>query len=73
MTYNNSSSGNDSGKIIGLIFLALLWIWLVYILFSNGGVNLKNIFVAAASGIIIFVPLWKRYLSPILAKRKEKK
>ncbi|MDE5664241.1 MAG: hypothetical protein K2I37_09455 [Muribaculaceae bacterium] len=72
MKRNNSTSGTDSGKIAGLILLALIWVWLVYMLFSRGGVDLKNIFLAAASGIIIFVPLWKRYLQPILANRKKK-
>lgn len=72
MKRNNSASGTDSGKIAGLILLALIWVWLVYILFTRGGLDVKNIFIAAASGIIIFVPLWKRYLQPILANRKKK-
>ena len=71
MNRNTSAPGNDSGKIAGLILLALIWIWLVYMLFSRGGLDLKNIFIAVASGIIIFVPLWKRYIQPILANRKK--
>ncbi len=70
MKRNNSDIGNDSGKIFGLILLALIWVWLVYMLFSRGGVDFKNAFIAVASGIIIFVPLWKRYIQPLLAKRK---
>lgn len=74
MKHNNSPSGNDTGKLAGLIFilLALIWVWLVYMLFSRGGFDLRNILTAAFSGIIIFVPLWKRYLQPILAKRCKK-
>ena len=72
MKPNNSAPGNDYGKIAGLILLALIWIWLVYLLFSRGGLDLKNILISAVSGIIIFVPLWKRYLQPILANRKRK-
>ncbi len=72
MKHNISPSGNDTGKIAGLILLALIWVWLVYMLFSRGGFDLKNILIAAFSGIIIFVPLWKRYLQPILAKRCKK-
>lgn len=72
MKQNNSAAGRDSGKIFGLIFLAIIWIWLVYILFTRGGLNMKNIFVAAASGIIIFLPLWKRYIQPLVEKKGEK-
>ena len=72
MEPNNSAPGNDYGKIAGLILLALIWIWLVYMLFSRGGLDLKNILISAVSGIIIFVPLWKSDLQPILANRKRK-
>lgn len=44
-----------------MIILAAVWIWLCVIMFQAGGINLRNIFWAAASGIIIFVPLWKKY------------
>lgn len=72
MKHNNSEIANDSGKIIGLILLSILWIWLVYYTFTRGGINLKNILTTVLSGIIIFVPLWKKYIQPILAGRKEK-
>lgn len=50
------------GKIIGFGLLTLLWIWLcVTLLRSGGGVTFKNLFLIVASGIIIFVPIWKRY------------
>lgn len=71
MKRNTPASGNDSGKIAGLILLALIWIWLVYMLFSRGGMTFYNLFIAVATGIIIFVPLWKRYIQPILDKRKK--
>ena len=70
MKQYDSTSGNDAGKIVGLILLALLWIWLVFYLFSRGGFDGKNILVALFSGIIIFVPLWKRYIRPIIERRK---
>lgn len=72
MKQNNSQKSGDSSKIIGVIFLALLWIVLVWVLFARGGVNLKNIIVAAFSGIIIIYPLWKRYLQPLMEARKKK-
>lgn len=49
-------------KYFGLSLVALLWIWLVVFIFIRGGVTLINIFWVAISGIIVFVPLYKRYL-----------
>lgn len=72
MKQNNSQKSGDSSKIIGVIFLALLWVVLVFLLFDRGGVNLKNFLIAAFSGIIIIYPLWKRYLQPLLETRKKK-
>lgn len=49
-------------RIAGLALLALLWIWMCAgMLTSADGFNLKNILIAAMSGIIIFVPLYKKY------------
>lgn len=50
-------------KIAGFSLLALMWLWLSWSLLSlAGGFNLKNLLLIAASGIIIFVPLWKKYI-----------
>ena len=50
------------GKAIGFGLLALLWIWLcISLVMSGGGPTFKNLFLIVASGIIIFVPLWKKY------------
>lgn len=49
-------------RIAGLALLALLWIWLCAgLLTSAEGFNLKNILIALMSGIVIFVPLYKKY------------
>lgn len=49
-------------RIAGLALLALLWLWLsVGLLTSADGFNLKNILIALMSGIVIFVPLYKKY------------
>lgn len=49
-------------RIAGIALLALLWIWLsVGLLTSADGFNLKNILIALMSGIVIFVPLYKKY------------
>ena len=51
------------GKAIGFVVLGLVWIWLcVSIVVSAGGLTFKNIFLIVCSGIIIFVPLWKKYI-----------
>lgn len=50
--------------IIGLTLLSALWLWLVWLLLSTGGVTLKNLLLIAMTGIIIFVPIWKRYIRP---------
>lgn len=53
-----------TSHIIGILFLGLLWLWLCWTLISTGGLTGKNIFVIIASGIIIFVPLYKKYIKP---------
>ena len=49
-------------KIIGISVLVVIWVWLVWMLIAAGGFNLKNLLIAAMSGIIIFVPLYKKYV-----------
>lgn len=59
-------------RIIGLIVLAVVWFWLCRALIVYGGsVTLKNLFLVAASGIIIFVPLWRKYFSTSDNDRKK--
>ena len=49
--------------IAALALLLLLWLWLCRaIVVGAGGFTFKNIFLIGASGIIIFVPLWKKYV-----------
>lgn len=50
-------------KIVGFLLLALLWLWLSASLLASG-LTLKNLFLVVASAIIIFVPLWKKYVRP---------
>ena len=42
--------------------LALLWLALCYILVASQPMNLRVIFVIIASGIIVFVPIYKKYV-----------
>lgn len=49
-------------RIAGFALLALVWLWLCRaLLMTGGGVTFKNLFLIVASGIIIFVPLYKKY------------
>lgn len=50
-------------KIIGLIVLAAVWLWLCRLIILSGGITLRTIFLIVASGIIIFVPLWRKYFN----------
>ena len=44
--------------------IALLWIWLCYLLLSRAErIDLMVIFWIVASGIVVFVPLYKKYVS----------
>lgn len=63
---NNSISGMrlfmNIIKFAGLILLVLIWLWLCWSLIAlTGGFTLKNILLIVASGIIIFVPIWKKH------------
>lgn len=43
------------------MLLGAVWAWLAWIMLSKGGLTLKDIIIVVMSGIIVFVPLWKRY------------
>lgn len=72
MKQNNSGNGNVAVRLAGLILLAVLWVWLVSRLVVTSGLNLRTILVAAFSGIIIFYPLWKKYLQPLMEQRRKR-
>ena len=44
-----------------IVCIVLLWIALCYLLVSSGPFTLKTLFVIVASGIIVFVPLYKKH------------
>jgi hypothetical protein len=39
---------------------------------AGGGFTLRTLFLVAASGIIIFVPLWRKYVAPEIDKKKKR-
>lgn len=48
--------------IIGILVLVVAWIALAAYTLVYAGFNLRNLLVVGFSGIIIFVPLWKKYI-----------
>lgn len=50
-----------ASAIVGTVLLGSVWIWLVWVLLTAGGFTLKNVLIVIMTGIIIFVPLWKKY------------
>lgn len=52
-----------NGKYLLISVVALLWLWLAYYALAPG-VTLLKLFWVAISGIIVFVPLYKKYIRP---------
>ena len=49
-------------QVIRFTFILLLWLWVCWILIrATPVITLQTIFVIVASGIIVFVPLYKKY------------
>lgn len=55
-------SGIATGAWIRLGCIAALWVLLCYLLLSTRPITLWLIFTITASGIIVFVPLYKKYV-----------
>lgn len=48
--------------IIRFVILGAIWLVLAGTVLVRGGVTLYNLFVVMAAAIIIFVPLYKKYV-----------
>lgn len=48
--------------IVRFAVLGLLWAGLVFVILSRAGITPYNLFVVIASAIIIFVPMYKKYV-----------
>lgn len=48
--------------IIGILVLAIAWLALAVYTLLYAGFNLRNLLVIGFSGVIIFVPIWKKYI-----------
>ena len=44
------------------VCLTVLWVLLVCIVVSSNPLSLRVIFIIIASGIVVFVPIYKKYL-----------
>ena len=51
-----------TSNIIRFVILGLLWLGLVVYILMNSQVTLYTLFVCVASWIIIFVPMYKKYV-----------
>ncbi len=47
-------------KITVTAFLAIIWVILSYVMLTAERLTLRTILIVAMSGIIVFVPLWKK-------------
>ena len=50
-------------RLFGICILALVWLWLAWGFLSAKGITLLNLIILAMTGIIIFLPLYKKYIS----------
>lgn len=48
--------------LFGFIVLALVYIWLAWLMLSKSSVTLYNILLIVMAGMIIFVPLYRKYM-----------
>ena len=48
--------------LFGFIVLALVYIWLAWLILSKSSVTLYNILLILMAGMIIFVPLYRKYM-----------
>ena len=54
---------------IRFVFLAALWLVLCYLVLTSQPITLWTLFVIVASGIVVWVPLYKKYVKN--GKRKD--
>ncbi|MBP3738336.1 MAG: hypothetical protein J6I72_04725 [Muribaculaceae bacterium] len=53
----------ETGNVIRFAFILLLWFGLCYLLLTRvARIDFMTIFTIVASGIIVFVPLYKKYV-----------
>ncbi|MDE6026453.1 MAG: hypothetical protein K2G23_00070 [Muribaculaceae bacterium] len=58
-------------RMTGIGILFLVWLWLAWGFLSSKGVTLLNLIILAMTGIIIFLPLYKRYILGLQSDSKK--
>lgn len=48
--------------IIRFVILGVIWLLLAGTVLVRGGVTLYNLFIVVATAIIVFVPMYKKYV-----------
>ncbi len=61
----------NTATLFRLLCLTALWIILCYLLIQGRGINLWTIFVIVASGIVVFVPLYKKNICAMEMERPD--
>ncbi|MBR4219285.1 MAG: hypothetical protein IKR71_09635 [Bacteroidales bacterium] len=49
------------GDVIRFVCILLLWVFLCWLVLTRAKLTLMTLFSIVASGIIVFVPLYKKY------------
>ena len=52
----------DTPTLIRFGFIALLWLALVWLVLVSQPITLWTIFIVVVSGIVVWVPLYKKYI-----------
>lgn len=60
--FANFAIAMNLGRKIGIAVLAAVWLWLAWYALAALGITLVNLLIIIMSGIIVFVPLWKKYI-----------
>ncbi len=50
------------GEMIRFVCILLLWLCLCWLVLTKAKIDFMTIFAIVASGIIVFVPLYKKYV-----------
>ena len=60
---NNTQRKMNASNIIRFAFIIVLWLVLCYLLITRSPkIDFMVVFTIVASGIVIFVPLYKKYM-----------
>lgn len=61
LTVRREKNEMKISRIAGLVLLLVVWLSLCVWMLVASGFTLYNLLIVTISGIIVFVPLWKKY------------